>query len=72
MIAPVSQRRRQPQASAADEYTRLVMQARDLVAALRARLEDVPAPEEHAIQWGHVGNMSEVVKHLNAAIDWAR
>lgn len=55
-------------AEAAYENAHLV--AQDLVERIRELLFDLPAPgdDEHPINWGHVGSISEVNKRLAAVV----
>ena len=54
-------------AEAAYENAHLV--AQDLVDRIKELLQDLPAPDdEHPINWGHVGSLTEVTSRLAAVV----
>ena len=56
------------EAEPAFEHAHLV--ARDLLERIEELLQDMPAPgvEEHPINWGHVGEITEINQRLSSVV----
>lgn len=65
-------RRRQndkPELTADAAYENAHLVAQDLVDRIRELLQDLPAPDdEHPINWGNVGSLTEVTSRLAAVV----
>lgn len=59
-----------PKINAEAAYENAHLVAQDLVTRIGELLFDLPAPgdDEHPINWGHVGDLSEINSRLSAVI----
>ena len=57
--------------TAEDAYVTACLRGQDLVAGIEEYLQDLPAPtDEFHPHWGHVGDIHEVNRQLQAVIDF--
>ena len=63
-------RNEKPKLTAEAAYENAHLVAQDLLERIRELLFDMPAPgsEEHAIDWGHVGDLNEVNNRLSSVV----
>ena len=57
--------------TAEDAYVTEYLRAQDLLAGIEEHLRDLPAPtDEFRPHWGHVGDLREINRQLEAIIDF--
>ena len=61
---------KKPKLEAEPAYEHAHLVARDLLERIEELLQDMPAPgvEEHPINWGHVGEINEINRHLSEVV----
>ena len=47
-----------------DQYTALHAEALDLLDRIRARVADLPPPDDPRLTWGHCGDLAGMVEQL--------
>ena len=57
---------------AIDAFMARKIEIDELLAAIQAASDDHFGTHPDQIHWGHAGNLSEVVKYLRNAADWAK
>lgn len=51
-----------------DTYAAMHAEARTLLAQIEEKLNDLPAPDADSLNWGHVGDLSNIVHQLKGIL----